>query len=416
MVNVNCTGGGGYFSDDVSATKAQVVKGKQTVTKDSNDEVIEGTMTEVGAADAQKSNSVASSNLYLRMTNGAHRTKNQTSGFPEVYIPLQTLRSQIGATDASKILVGTTIAGLAGTMPNRGAWNSTLALSGSVVIPQGWHNGNGKISRPYSTYGGGTWSPSASNQTIPTAGKIITGDIKCKADANLIANNIKHGVSLFGITGQVNGVTHVAYDGSNFYGALKNGVLTGFDFYFQYGGAGGAYVRRIGAVDGHNIGDTITSGELKVDRLFTGNSSSSFEAGLMTAEKIDFTPFNQISISQTGQWRVFYAGSSDGNQLYYLNIANPTLCTYNSERNRYEPILDASQFNIKSTIPELSYSGTKPGLSAGSGYHTTSWTVNYDISQVTGSYYLFFGYGHHGDLTLTNSQLSDSITQISFII
>jgi len=34
MVNVNCTGGGGYFSDDVSATKAQVVKGKRTVTKD----------------------------------------------------------------------------------------------------------------------------------------------------------------------------------------------------------------------------------------------------------------------------------------------------------------------------------------------------------------------------------------------
>lgn len=213
MVNVNCTGGGGYFSEDVSATQAQIVTGKQTVARDSNDEVIEGTMEEIGYADVQKSNAVANGNLYLRMANGAHRTKNQTSGYPEVYIPLQDLRSAIGATDASKILKGATIAGLAGTMVNRGAWNGTLALSGSVVIPQGWHNGNGKITRSYATYDGGVFTPSASDQIIATAGKILTGDVKCKADVNLIAQNIRHGVSIMGITGAYFSPT--IYDGGD---------------------------------------------------------------------------------------------------------------------------------------------------------------------------------------------------------
>ena len=51
MVNVNCTGGGGYFSDDMTATKANVVTGHRTITKDSNDEIVEGTMSEIGAND-----------------------------------------------------------------------------------------------------------------------------------------------------------------------------------------------------------------------------------------------------------------------------------------------------------------------------------------------------------------------------
>lgn len=33
-----------------------------------------------------------------------------------------------------------------GTMTDRGAWSSTVTPSGSVTIPQGYHNGNGKVS------------------------------------------------------------------------------------------------------------------------------------------------------------------------------------------------------------------------------------------------------------------------------
>lgn len=33
-----------------------------------------------------------------------------------------------------------------GTMTNRGAWSSSLAPGGSVVVPQGYHNGGGRVS------------------------------------------------------------------------------------------------------------------------------------------------------------------------------------------------------------------------------------------------------------------------------
>lgn len=33
-----------------------------------------------------------------------------------------------------------------GTMPNNGAWSSSLAPGGSVVVPQGYHNGGGRVS------------------------------------------------------------------------------------------------------------------------------------------------------------------------------------------------------------------------------------------------------------------------------
>lgn len=37
-------GGGGVSSDDVTATKAQVLKGCKTITADSDDEIVEGTL------------------------------------------------------------------------------------------------------------------------------------------------------------------------------------------------------------------------------------------------------------------------------------------------------------------------------------------------------------------------------------
>ena len=137
------------------------------------------------------------------MTNGAHRKVNSKSGFPEVSIPLSSLRSTIGFTDTGAVLEGTTIAGTAGTMPNRGAWNGKLELSGSVTIPKGYHNGSGKITRSYTVHAGGIYTPSSKDQNILTSGRLVTSNINCKGDANLVAANIANGVSIFGVTGSM---------------------------------------------------------------------------------------------------------------------------------------------------------------------------------------------------------------------
>ena len=204
MVNIYGSGGGGITSDDVTASRADVLDTVATITSDSNDEVVTGTLANIGATEAHKSVRKDSQNLYLGITTGAHIT-NASSGYPEVYIPLSTLRSQIGYTDASKVLTGTTIAGLAGTIPNRGAVNTTLAINSTYVIPAGYHNGAGKVQvdRSYSTKSAFTYTPSkpTSVQTIQSAGVYMSGNITLKGDSNLKPENIKEGVTIFGIKG-----------------------------------------------------------------------------------------------------------------------------------------------------------------------------------------------------------------------
>ena len=244
MVNVNCIGGGGVFSDDVTASKAQVVEGHSTITSDSSDEIIAGTMKEISATDQAKNIAIENSNLVFRMTNGAHRT-NGTTGYPEVYTSLSTLRDTIGCTDASKILAGTTIAGLAGTMVNKGAQSYTIGLSGSVTIPEGYYNGSGKITRAYSVYSGGTFTPQASNQTIPTKNKIVTGDIICAGDANLIAQNIANGVQIFGVTGNMmkytSGTDQVLFSNGTWSNQMRYGMTPVCWCYSRASTSGGSH-------------------------------------------------------------------------------------------------------------------------------------------------------------------------------
>lgn len=120
-----------------------------------------------------------------------------------------------------------------GTMPNNGAVSGALNCGGSYKIPKGYHDGNGVItanSLASQTVGTATaaqilsgktaWAngeqitgtiqsqaaqtitPGTSNKTI-VAGKYLSGVQTIKGDSNLKADNIKRGVSIFGVSGNV---------------------------------------------------------------------------------------------------------------------------------------------------------------------------------------------------------------------
>ena len=59
----------------------------------------------------------------------------------------------------------------------RGAWNSRIGINGQVAIPEGYHNGQGYVDQVITTMGGQTINPSASQQTVATSGKYMTGNI-----------------------------------------------------------------------------------------------------------------------------------------------------------------------------------------------------------------------------------------------
>ena len=90
---------------------------------------------------------------------------------------------------------------LTGTMANRGAWNSSVGINGSVTIPAGYHNGSGRVTNSTATMGGQSITPRSTSQTVSCSGKYMTGNIVVNGDSNLVAANIVSGKSIFGVAG-----------------------------------------------------------------------------------------------------------------------------------------------------------------------------------------------------------------------
>lgn len=77
----------------------------------------------------------------------------------------------------------------------------TASISGNTVtVPYGYHESGGTFTVDSYT-GEYTVNPGTSSQTLSTAGKYMTSDIVVSGDSNLLAENIKKGVSIFGIVG-----------------------------------------------------------------------------------------------------------------------------------------------------------------------------------------------------------------------
>ena len=112
-------GAGGVSSDDVTASKAQVLQGYKTVTTDSDDEITEGTIPNRGNVVDTVSfeNAHWESKFVARMEEGYYSQAGQWK--PCVAIPYAVLAGGIGV-DAGKMLDTLTISGVRGTIPVRG--------------------------------------------------------------------------------------------------------------------------------------------------------------------------------------------------------------------------------------------------------------------------------------------------------
>ena len=112
-------GTGGVSSDDVTASKAQVLQGYKTVTTDSNDEVVEGTIPKRGtwSTASEVVNASGESTVHVRFEEGYYNKDGQYK--PTAKIPYAVLSNVLGI-DANKMLDSLTVAGVRGTIPIRG--------------------------------------------------------------------------------------------------------------------------------------------------------------------------------------------------------------------------------------------------------------------------------------------------------
>ena len=112
-------GVGGVTSDDVTAGKSQVLQGYRTVTTDSDDEVVEGTIVNRGngMVTVEFGDAYWESKYFARIEQGYYAQVDQWK--PYVSIPYAVLANGIHL-DANKMLDSLTVAGVRGTIPVRG--------------------------------------------------------------------------------------------------------------------------------------------------------------------------------------------------------------------------------------------------------------------------------------------------------
>lgn len=116
---------------------------------------------------------------------------------------------------AGDLLQGVSAYGSAGTLVTGNIATVTATLSGNVVtVPTGYIASSQTITVG-TAKAAQTYTPTTSDQTI-ASGQYLTGVQTIKGDANLIAGNIKSGVSIFGVAG--------SYVGSGGGGSSTSGV------------------------------------------------------------------------------------------------------------------------------------------------------------------------------------------------
>jgi hypothetical protein len=150
----------------------------------------------------------------------------QAASGSDTYAQLATKISAISSdatADTGHVLAGYTFYGAGvkktGGMTNRGATNLTPSGTGTVAIPAGYHNGSGVVAQvsvpagnvltgttiagvagTMPNHGAPTLTPGTSNQGL-AAGYYSGGTVL--GDPELIANNIRSGVNIFGIIGSL---------------------------------------------------------------------------------------------------------------------------------------------------------------------------------------------------------------------
>lgn len=173
--------GSGIDTSDATASASDILNGKTAYVNGSK---ITGTIKSKAAATVTPS------------------TSDQTIASGQYLSGAQTIKGDSNLV-AGNIKKGTSIFGVTGTLEtgSTGIDTSDATATASHILSGKTAYVNGqKITGTMSSKSAATYTPSTSNQTI-ASGQYLSGAQTIKGDSNLVASNIKSGVSIFGVTG-----------------------------------------------------------------------------------------------------------------------------------------------------------------------------------------------------------------------
>lgn len=190
----------GLDTSDATATEGQILSGKTAYV---NGEKVTGTLSFGTTLTHQGSLSVSDSNVVTAMTtldsNFCIYSDNSVPKQAKLTLTASQVAESIGLT-ADKLVTGNTILGIAGTATTGVDTSDANATAADILTGKTAYVNGSKVTGSIPSVEAATITPGTLDQTI-NAGQYMAGAQTIKGEPNLLAENIKNGVSIFGVSG-----------------------------------------------------------------------------------------------------------------------------------------------------------------------------------------------------------------------
>ena len=187
--------GGGVELPSLSnpAVAADILNGKEAIDKDGNK--ITGTIATKTSSNLTVSGATVTAPAGYYASNA---TKTIASGSAKT--PATTITKNPTISVNSSGLITASVSGTQNVTPTVTAGYVSSGTAGTITV-------SGSATKQLTAQAAKTITPTTSNQTAVASGRYTTGAVTVKGDSNLVAENIKSGTSIFGVTGTYEGGT-----------------------------------------------------------------------------------------------------------------------------------------------------------------------------------------------------------------
>lgn len=245
----------GTFTSDATATAENILSGK---TAYKNGSKLTGTMA----------NNTIGNKTISKTTDTIIIPKGYTEGGT---VKLDS--TEAGKIVAGNIKTGVSILGVAGTFTSDANAEAGHILSGKTAYVKG-----SKVTGTIASKAAATYTPGTSDQTI-AAGQYLSGAQTIKGDADLKTENIKAGVTIFGVEGKNTVVDTKILEGSTSFPITADVVLAGYKGFVNGAGVEGTIYQKAAAT----YTPTTTNQTIDAGQYLKGAQTIKGDANLVSA-------------------------------------------------------------------------------------------------------------------------------------